>query len=241
MSETIFFDEDGVRITPGAMTVREKFGRHGNERVKVFSLNDVTEIRCVTRKESPFNTFFDRVMREWLPMLIFIGILLVKVPHDTVIFNVNTRDLFSTIGILLTICGIFRVLWHLFPAFSVFANRNKYKWAVWAGVLAAYYGSFMLARWSFTLSLIALGLCFSGTVFCAWFANDLDVVSWVNIELLHGKKATVCYQMIAWVGGVNRRPGETESNFKEIVERRDERYAKSKQIMDALRTAMGAR
>ncbi len=223
MSETVLFDEEGVKIMPGTMTVAHNYRSDMSvTQVERFSLTDVTVIRCVEKEESDFITFCAQIFNAKFLILLLIGGLLTQVPIGLVIWGIDTKDYVFKCSIYLLLYLFLSFLFWLGFAFSGFCRQKKHPWAVWVVTVAAYFVSFQLLRWG-QLGIIALGLCLAGTVYCAWVGAKVFKCIWLNIELLHGSKTTVCYK----------------ANLGDVTgARAEETLAKCNRIMDALNRAI---
>ena len=241
----MLFDEEGVKIMPGTMTVAhfswEKSVTHVDgwmksvTRVERFSLNDVTAIRCFEKEESDFIKFCDRFFKTKFLILLLIGGVLTQVPIGLVIGGINTKDYVSWCAVILLIGWLFYFLIGLalefsncFTDFCLKKVNKNYWWPVdVAGFVvpfAPYLVSYILMSWIPMLGLVALGLCLAGMVYCVWVGAKVSI--WLNIELLHGNKTTICYkEILVGQNGV----------------RMDENLAKCNRIMNALNRAISIR
>jgi hypothetical protein len=258
MSETVLFEDGGVKITPLTMTVEKgAYWSSSNEQkiepLRTFPLNGVTEIRCVTINTSPLSEVW-RKLRDWKRIVFYVcstvaAVVCFLIPDWLSLApNTDARKTFIYIGIALVICAMmFLVLDILVVSASKLAEGDAGGYSMrWKPIIAfgaVYFVVSQINKWSQTLGLIGGIALFLVVIVWCFLENPKHVDVRICISLVRGGQEVICYEEDLGPGGYYEdHPCAGERDMKSSrVEFREKKKLRTKQIVEILGAAIGQR
>ncbi len=255
MSETVLFDEEGVKIMPGTMTVENGLfwsssNKEAIEPLKIFPLNGVTEIRCVTIHSSPLSELWrrmgDRKRHIIYGFALFVALVMwLLSPGLISVGKVEFGKLLIDVSVLIVILSVTLLVFDTFCRFVHDVLFDEMRGAAWGTIILVFVVGFFLSKLDKKNAVLQVTgfivLSLAVLVYCI-IENAKQVRVRSRVSLIRDHKEVVCYERDLYSGAYSyENPAWEKEYLNTMREGRKSEEVRIKRITEALGAAIGQR